>query len=264
MSGNYGETTEVHVLGSFALLTGAHPITVIASAQRLVAYLALNDRQVSRTHIAGELWPDTTARKAAANLRSALWRVQSACRSLIWTSTQQLSLAQDAVVDVRLVTAQARSLLDGGHVAAAVSVQRQLAADVLPDWYDDWVIIEREQFHQLRLHALEVMCEQLAAAGHYGEAVDVGLAALRAEPLRESAHRVLIMAHLLAGNRGHALQQFHRCRHLLRQELGLEPSVELVELIRHGTSRPQSNTHRSDQRAEHGFRRPRAPLPTYS
>jgi hypothetical protein len=50
-----------------------------------------------------------------------------------------------------------------------------LSADLLPGWYaDDWVIVEREQFHQLRLYALDSMCEGLTKAGRYGEAVEAG------------------------------------------------------------------------------------------
>jgi DNA-binding SARP family transcriptional activator len=154
-----------------------------------------------------------------------------------------LALSREVVVDVRLASAQARRLLDGGPVDRETelpSLRLYLSAEVLPDWYDDWVIVEREQFHQLRLYALEALCERLTSAGRVGEAVDVGLAAIRAEPLRESAHRVLIEAHLAAGNRWEALRQFKRCRALLDEELGLEPSTTLAHLLRQaGAPRPQ-------------------------
>ena len=63
---------------------------------------------------------------------------------------------------------------------------------MLPACYDDWVLVQRDRFRQLRLHALEALCERLTASGRYGEAIDAGLAAVCAEPLRESSHRVLI------------------------------------------------------------------------
>jgi DNA-binding SARP family transcriptional activator len=61
--------------------------------------------------------------------------------------------------------------------------------------------------------------------------VEAGLAAVRAEPLRESAHRTLVRAHLAEGNRFEANRQYHNCRRLLQAELGLEPSRGLRELI---------------------------------
>ena len=107
-----------------------------------------------------------------------------------------------------------------------------MSGDLLPDWDDEWVLLERERFRQIRLHALERSCELLMASGRLTEAIDAGLAALAAEPLRESAHRVLIRAHLAEGNRFEALRQFERYRDLMRSELGLAPSVEIADLIR--------------------------------
>jgi len=54
--------------------------------------------------------------------------------------------------------------------------------------------------------------------------VEAGLVAVAAEPLRESAHRVLIEAYLAEGNRAQALTQFHSCRSILLRELNIEPS----------------------------------------
>jgi DNA-binding SARP family transcriptional activator len=102
----------------------------------------------------------------------------------------------------------------------------------LPYWYeDDWVIDEREAFRQVRLHALEILCLKLAMQKRYGEAVDTALAVVRAEPLRESAHRALVLVHLHEGNYGEALRQYERCRTLLRDELSVDPSPELRNLV---------------------------------
>src|SRR3712207_7767400 len=62
-------------------------------------------------------------------------------------------------------------------------------SEILPDWYDDWLLMEREVHRQLRLHALESLAARLAQDARYGEAVDAALSAIAGEPLRESAHR---------------------------------------------------------------------------
>jgi hypothetical protein len=79
---------------------------------------------------------------------------------------------------------------------AAVPV---LSADLLPDWYDDWVLLEAEDWRRLRLHALEALAGRLIALGRWGEAANAAGAAVRAEPLRESARAALIQAHLAVG-----------------------------------------------------------------
>jgi DNA-binding SARP family transcriptional activator len=186
-------------------------------------------------YIAGVLWPEVPTSRANANLRAGLWRLPAPCRLVVDQSAQDLRLA-DITVDLRDATALAQRLLDRtrhfaeGDLGSAARME--LSADLLPTWYDDdWVLVERERFYQLRLHALEALCDRLITDGRYGEAIDAGLAAVTAEPLRESAHRVLIKAHLAEGNQGEADRQYQLCRHLLRDELGVEPSNALRALV---------------------------------
>jgi DNA-binding SARP family transcriptional activator len=224
------------LLRGFSLRVGREPVPLIWSAQRLVAFLALQDRPLSRSYVAEVLWPETTTVRANANLRSALWRTQRLCRRLIAASTQHLAIAPGVVVDVLIAVRRAHRLL--GTTATSsddldADLCADLSADLLPEWYgdDDWVVVERERYLQLRLHALEAMCRRLTEAGRYGEAVEAGLAAVQAEPLRESAHRALIGVHLAEGNRWAAVRQYERCRRLLLDELGVEPSEGLRALL---------------------------------
>jgi DNA-binding SARP family transcriptional activator len=222
------------LLRGFELRTGREVVPLISSAQRLVAFLALQARPLGRSYVAEMLWPETTSIRANANLRSSLWRAQRSCGRLIRVSSQYLALARDVVVDFDVATARAHRLLTGAdphEEDIGVDLRADLSADLLLDWYDDWVLVERERYHQLRLHALEVICSRLTAAGRYGEAVDAGLTAIRAEPLRESAHRALIEAYLAEGNYCEAVRQYQAFRRLLLDELGLEPSTALVDLV---------------------------------
>jgi DNA-binding SARP family transcriptional activator len=227
----------LHMLGGFELFLKGQVLAVTNGAQRLVAFLALHNRLLPRVYVAGVLWPEVPTSRANANLRAGLWRLPASCRRLIDQSGQHLQLAADVKVDFHSAAALAQRLLDDSHSCAAadlgLAARRKLSAELLPTWYDDddWVLVERERFHQLRLHALEALCQRLSAAGRYGEAVDAGLASVVAEPLRESAHRVLIEAHLAEGNYGEATRQYELCRHLLVDELGVQPSNALRELV---------------------------------
>ena len=90
---------------------------------------------------------------------------------------------------------------------------------------------EAEGWRQLRLHALEAVTDRLAADGRFGDATTAAMAAIKAEPLRESAHAALIRVHLAESNRSEALRQFDRYQRLLRAALGLEPTSRLRELV---------------------------------
>jgi DNA-binding SARP family transcriptional activator len=228
-------TPELRLLGAFQLILNHRVVPVTIGSQRLITFLALHDQLLPRMYIAGVLWPEVPTGRANANLRAGLWRLPAPCRLVVEQSAQDLRLA-DISVDLREATALAQRLLDRTQDCAegqlGSAARAELSADLLPTWYDDdWVLVERERFYQLRLHALEALCDRLITDGRYGEAIDAGLAAVTAEPLRESAHRVLIKAHLAEGNQGEADRQYQLCRHLLRDELGVEPSNALCTLL---------------------------------
>jgi DNA-binding SARP family transcriptional activator len=233
MEEQVASTIRLSLLPSFDVQVGQRSVPLTSSAQRLVAFLALMDAPVGRSYTAGMLWPETTTKRANANLRSSLWRAQRACQQLITATVHHLGLGARVVVDVRTARDHARRLIQPSPADGdpALDMRPYLTVDLLPGWYDDWVLVERERYNQLRLHAIEALCRQLTAAGHHAEAIDAGLAAVRAEPLRESAHQALIRAHLAEGNRWEAVRQYQRCRRLLLDELGLEPSPALRALL---------------------------------
>jgi DNA-binding SARP family transcriptional activator len=103
--------------------------------------------------------------------------------------------------------------------------------DVLVGWYEDWIDPERERFRQLRLHVLDQLGELLLRAHRYAEAVEVGLVALASDELRESAHRLLVRAHLCEGNLAEALRQYRSYSRLLAAEHGVRPSAAMEELM---------------------------------
>jgi DNA-binding SARP family transcriptional activator len=116
--------------------------------------------------------------------------------------------------------------------------------DLLPGWYDDWVLMERERLRQRILHALEELSRKLACAGRFPEAVEAAVLAIGAEPLRESAQRALIEAHVAEGNLSEARRILQEYRDLLRRELGVNPSyalqavVDAAAAVRCSSSRP--------------------------
>ncbi len=94
------------------------------------------------------------------------------------------------------------------------------------------MLLERERVRQRLLHALEALSRELARVGRHAEAVESALVAVSAEPLRESAQRALIEAHLAEGNLIGAMRTYDTYRDLVKRELGVEPGCELSGLIR--------------------------------
>jgi SARP family transcriptional regulator, regulator of embCAB operon len=231
----------IALLGGFALFWGSRALGIPRASQRLLAFLALHGRMAKRAAVAGTLWPNTSESHAYSNLRAALARLQGTPRNALEASKLELGLAEGVTVDVRHARALARRLLDPAvtpeRAELGMAAIPALSADLLPDWYDDWVLIEAEDWRQLRLHALEALAGRLGALGRWGEAAGAAGAAVRAEPLRESARVALIQVYLAEGNQSEAVREFRQYQALLDAELGLAPTPRLYELV-HGLQSP--------------------------
>jgi len=226
---------ELNLLGGFRLLVAGAPAQVGRTGQRLLAVLACRGRQATRTQVAHALWPDTTSARAHANLRTALYRLCRSTPDVVQVSTTYLRLGADLRIDLEQSTRLANRIV-GNDVAADDNLfhdalRANLYDDLLPDWDDEWLADHQYRHRQLRLTALETLSSHLAAAGHYGAAVQTALAAVQADSLRDSAHQTLIRACLAQGNRHEAYTHYTTYRRILRDELGLDPPPYIGQLL---------------------------------
>ncbi len=222
--------------GGFVFSVGGDVLLGISTgSQRLLAFLALRDRLTTRDQVAGTLWPESSDERAGASLRSAVSRLDAPIRQALAVTAGDLSLSEGVAVDVHSSRALAHRLIDRGVARSEGDIDAgavlSLSDDLLPGWYDDWAIIAAEDWRQLRLHALEAVAARLTEADRLAEAALAAMAAVRAEPLRESARAALIRVHLAEGNQSNAHGEFERYRVLLRAELGVAPTSRLRQLL---------------------------------
>jgi DNA-binding SARP family transcriptional activator len=220
------------VLRGFELRAGDAVVVVPTNVERVLAFLAVRGRPQLRSTVAATLWMDTTDERAGANFRTALWKARRARKNCIVVAGNYIVLSPFIEVDLARFLAQAKRLISIDDDLEEPDTDAEgLMGDLLPDWDEDWIVCERERLRQLRVHALEALCRRLSTRGRHAEAIDAGLAAVDAEPLRESAQRVLIGAHLAEGNVSEARRQFRLYGRLLRESLGLQPSSDLQALV---------------------------------
>jgi DNA-binding SARP family transcriptional activator len=221
------------LLGGFRLTIESVETALPMNAQRLVGFLALNNQPLQRGYVSGSLWGDSSEHHAAGSLRSALWRLRHPRYTLVALTSDHLALSPTVSVDLREGEALAHRVIDTSQDLDDVAEVNEevLSADLLPGWDEDWVLMDRERYHQLRLRALESLCRRLSAKGRHGQAVQAGLAAVSGEPLRESAWHALIDAHLGEHNVAAAVREYESFRRLLDAELGIAPSRDLQVLI---------------------------------
>jgi DNA-binding SARP family transcriptional activator len=217
----------MRLLDGFELLVGDESVPVIPSSQRLLAFLALHEGSVTRATVAATLWPGASARRAAACLRSALWRLVTPAHTLVEGGRDRLRIGAGVQVDVN----QVRRFVTAPELAEPPLPVATMTAELLPGWTEQWVVMERDWFRQMCLRALDLLSEGFRTRGDHFHAHETALAAVRSDPLRESAHRRLIELHLADGNPAAAVRQYTEYRSLLRAELGVAPSQEIRRLV---------------------------------
>lgn len=225
-------TWRLCLLDGWRLHRNEKTVEVASREQRLLTALALHgDRP--RSHVAGVLWPESEEGRALGNLRAAVWHVQHSLPQLLTEGRGPLGLQPGVHVDVRELLDVASRVSAGtvpAEPAAALAVLSR--GELLPGWYEDWVLFERERTQQLRLRALEALADQLLAMGQVDQALGAAMAAVAIEPLRESAHRALVRVHLTIGNHADAMRVYETFRNRLRAELGILPSAQIRALVR--------------------------------
>jgi DNA-binding SARP family transcriptional activator/predicted ATPase len=248
---------EVRLLGQFDVRLDGKPVAIPSrSAQSLFAYLILNAGTAHRREkLAGLLWPETTEEKARDNLRHALWRLRKALAAAYpgarqYILTDEISIAFDAQSGYWLDT----SILECGaseHATAAdlIGLLALYHGDLLPGFYDDWVILEREQLQALFEQETHRLLAILVNEQRWADVLDWGERWIAFGHTPEPAYRALMVAHNAQGDLPKVVAAFERCRQALHDTLGVEPSEQtraLFNQLSRGETIPR--TARRDER----------------
>jgi DNA-binding SARP family transcriptional activator len=231
----------LHLFGGPFVTCERRRLEVPEGSKRLLVFVALHRGRIERRYAAGALWPTGDDMRAAGNLRSALWRLNGAGVNVVLADKHGLAIRDDVLVDVHIVSSWATRLIKGSatHDDLRVMPSGVDALDLLPGWYDDWALVERERIRQRLLHALEALSRELLQLRRCAEAVEAALIAVSADPLRESAQRALIEAHLGEGNWVEGRRSFEAYCDVLARELGTEPGLELAAMVDRPAQRHQ-------------------------
>jgi DNA-binding SARP family transcriptional activator len=213
----------------------------------LLAYLILNRYAAHpRDYIAGLFWGDGDETKARHSLNTALWRLHGILEQLPPSAqgqprlrVDQRSLGFNADSDYWLDVAEfesryalaAQASTSGQRMALLAQAVALYRADLLPDCYEDWCLVERERLQRLHLNALSQLLTYHTAQGDHTAAIGFAHRILAFDPLREEIHRDLVALYLAARQPTAALRQYRACEEILRRELGVAPMPETRALL---------------------------------
>lgn len=230
--GGAGDTV-VHLLSGPYVTVGDARFDPPEGTCALLVLLALRP-DVERRRAGEQIWPHCQSSRAAGNLRTALWRLNRVVPGLVESSRRLLRLADGVAVDVRdlavRATALGEALPPGRDDLLAVPGLVRAAADLLPGWEEEHVLLERSWLRQHVLHAAERATRRLLDAGKPSDAAEIASCLVRHEPLRETSQRLLIEALVTEGNLAEARRALGEHRRVLASELGIgvDPSLEAL------------------------------------
>jgi DNA-binding SARP family transcriptional activator len=213
------------------------------------AYLACErERAVTRHELAVAIWGDLIAAAWDSGLTALISKLRTACgrigldgRSIVTTTDggYWMRLPPGSWVDLEVAR---HSLHNAESAAAAASFDAAygdavVAATILRRPFlesndEPWINIRRRIQHAQRVRALDCLVDVLAWNGEPTLALAHAEEAIQLEPYRERGYQRLMRLHSQLGDRGEALRVFERCRRLLSEELGVDPSPETVSVHR--------------------------------
>ena len=216
------------VIGPPRLVGPAGPRRIDRRTAVLLTYLAIEGPQ-PRARLAGLLWPETREATARANLRQLVHRLREATGAELLAAANPLALTGALAVDVCTLHELARA---GDHPRVARYEGELLDGIELDDAAEvaDWLGLARAALVRVRRDAALADSARLEQAGSWAEAVGAAQRAVDLDATSEGAHRQLMRTLYLSGDRAAASGAYARCRVVLRDRLGVEPSAATTQL----------------------------------
>lgn len=220
------------------LVNGEHEVVWPWDKSRELFFLLLHSGPRRLEQLMAALWPESPPVKARASLHTAVYRLRKATvaevvqhHGGVFRINEELVTRYDVREFERLVQASLTADRDRAPDLLDRAV-RLYTGPLLEGLESEWVQEERNRLAQRHLTALDRLIDAHAEAGNPRESIAAAELLLARDPLREDVHARAIRAYLRLGDRAAAQRQFERCARALREELGVEPGVELQNLAR--------------------------------
>jgi len=231
---------KIYLLGQFKLQAEDRLIELPSRpAQSLLAFLALNAGVTQRREkLASLLWPEASETNARSYLRQALWRIRKSLESTALSGEDYLQISDISVTfddqaDFWLDTAVLLATAESQSQEELIKTVRLYHGELLPGFYDEWVVLERDRLENAYHQKMNLLLERLIQSEHWDEVLEWGEGWIRRGYSPEPAFRALMQAYAGLGDLGMVNATYQRCVESLNRELDLDPSAETQQLYEH-------------------------------
>jgi len=180
-------------------------------------------------------WPDATEEKARAYLRHELWTIRKALPSNQFLLSDDFSVTFDSSADYWLDRDSLEKLADAASADESMAALAVYQGELLPGFYEDWIILEREHLQSVYEQKMARLLEMLEKEKRWHEVLEWAERWISIGQGPEAAFRALMIAYVALGDRAKVASSYERCVQTLRA-LDLEPSDQTRALLFKRTS----------------------------
>jgi ATP/maltotriose-dependent transcriptional regulator MalT/DNA-binding SARP family transcriptional activator len=244
---------KIYTFGRFEVLVNEKPVQFTRKAQEkpmalLKAIVALGGRKVPSANIADALWPESdgaTAQQSFATTLHRLRRIINVDDALIysqgmvslnprlcWVDSWAVERAMSRIAP--LLEENIRHRKDQANLSHEVEPALELYRGhfLSHDSHESWSIAPRERLRSRYIRNLTKYCTHLQSTGEHRKAVNWYSKALELENLEEELYQGLMLCYHEIGRKADALATYKRCRQVLGDVLGVEPSPETEKIMK--------------------------------
>ncbi len=214
------------------------PVNISQGGWGLLGILSLEGRPVHRDVLCDRLWPNMPLESGHNALKMCVrrTRVQLGTADAIVSTQGGYALADWVEVDVFEMERLLATITNGAgndgdlrRVATYFDAMTPGRQARFSEW--EWSSTLEQRLESLGRAFGKVLCERALAASDFTRAIDRAQNLVALDPLDEAARKLLISSLLASGDRASAIKQFRSYTALLKEELDLEASSELKELL---------------------------------
>src|SRR5512138_811537 len=223
---------QIRLLGQFDVrLDGKRIVISSRAGQSLLAYLSMTAGTPHRREkLAGTLWPESSDENARKNLRQELWRIRKAIPNPSLTAESDYLLSDEYTLSFNLnanywldVAILERADPDPQSMTSSLSIYQ---GELLPGFYEDWVVFERERIQSLFESKMERLVEMLVDAERWAGVQEQCERWFALGSAPEPAYRALMLSYSARGDMAKVSSVYQRCVDDLQDRFGVEPSSE--------------------------------------
>ncbi len=241
-----------YCLGKFRLTSGDHLIKddewKTKKAKYILAYLLAHwDEEVAEEKILYAFWPDSPPKKARQSLHTALYQIRQLFQSYLGEQKYnyilhekefyRFNIETEHYIDLKefegFYKAGIRAIDEGREeegIALLQKAETLFIGEFLEGYFSDWAIEYRENSRKMYIDILVRLAQHFFKASKYEVCLDYSQKSLASDSCRQDIHMMVMKCYQALGQKELAIRQYQICTQILKRELNISPSTEIMAL----------------------------------